>query len=227
MELRVLAVGDVVGDGGLQCLEQHLRSLKKLYRADFCVVNGENASGTGLTPQAGGPDAGRRVRTSSPSATTPSTAGRSARIWTTARISCGPPICGRACPAAAAAYLRRRSGRSALMNLLGRCNLDFRPDNPFLIDRTRSCRSWRRLPVLPGFPRRGDERKARPGLSAGREDRRPVGHAHACTDRRRADPAERHGLSDRSWHDGPGPLRHRREAGAVHRQLPRRADLPV
>ena len=26
MELRVLAVGDVVGEGGLQCLEQHLRS---------------------------------------------------------------------------------------------------------------------------------------------------------------------------------------------------------
>lgn len=46
MELRVLAVGDVVGEGGLQCLEQHLRSLKKLYRIDFCVVNGENASGT-------------------------------------------------------------------------------------------------------------------------------------------------------------------------------------
>ena len=42
MELRVLAVGDVVGEGGLQCLEQHLRSLKKLYRIDFCVVNGEN-----------------------------------------------------------------------------------------------------------------------------------------------------------------------------------------
>ena len=50
MELRVLAVGDVVGDGGLQCLEKHLRSLKKLYRADFCVVNGENASGVGITP---------------------------------------------------------------------------------------------------------------------------------------------------------------------------------
>ena len=50
MELRVLAVGDVVGEGGLQCLEQHLRSLKKLYRIDFCVVNGENASGTVFYP---------------------------------------------------------------------------------------------------------------------------------------------------------------------------------
>ena len=49
MELRVLAVGDVVGEGGLQCLEQHLRSLKKLYRIDFCVVNGENAAMVGLT----------------------------------------------------------------------------------------------------------------------------------------------------------------------------------
>ena len=50
MELRVLAIGDVVGDGGLQCLEKHLRSLKKLYRADFCVVNGENAAVVGITP---------------------------------------------------------------------------------------------------------------------------------------------------------------------------------
>ena len=51
MELHILAVGDVVGEGGLQCLEKNLRGLKRLYHAQFCVVNGENASGTGLTPQ--------------------------------------------------------------------------------------------------------------------------------------------------------------------------------
>ena len=51
MELRVLAVGDVVGVSGLKHLEKHLRSVKRLYGVDFCVVNGENASVVGLTPQ--------------------------------------------------------------------------------------------------------------------------------------------------------------------------------
>ena len=50
MELRVLAVGDVVGVSGLKHLEKHLRGVKRLYGVDFCVVNGENASVVGLTP---------------------------------------------------------------------------------------------------------------------------------------------------------------------------------
>ena len=44
MELRVLAVGDVVGVGS-EASGKHLRSVKRLYGVDFCVVNGENASG--------------------------------------------------------------------------------------------------------------------------------------------------------------------------------------
>ncbi len=51
MLLNVLAVGDVVGEGGLAFLERHLRPLKKLHQIDFTVVNGENASGVGLTPK--------------------------------------------------------------------------------------------------------------------------------------------------------------------------------
>ncbi len=50
MRCNVLAVGDVVGEGGLNFLERHLRSLKKLYQIDFTVVNGENASVVGITP---------------------------------------------------------------------------------------------------------------------------------------------------------------------------------
>lgn len=51
MELRVLAVGDVVGEPGLDCLHRHLRQLRRTQQADFVVVNGENAAGTGLLPQ--------------------------------------------------------------------------------------------------------------------------------------------------------------------------------
>ena len=51
MILNVLAVGDVVGDGGLDYLGQHLRALKKLKNIHFTVVNGENASGVGILPR--------------------------------------------------------------------------------------------------------------------------------------------------------------------------------
>lgn len=51
MLFHLLAVGDVVGQGGLAFLERHLRSLKTLHSVDFTVVNGENASGVGVTPR--------------------------------------------------------------------------------------------------------------------------------------------------------------------------------
>ena len=53
MEIRVLAVGDVVGAPGLRCLQKHLRTLKRQYKIDFCVVNGENVSMRGMTPGQG------------------------------------------------------------------------------------------------------------------------------------------------------------------------------
>ena len=50
MELRLLAVGDVVGQAGVDYLGRRLRALKKLHGVDFTVVNGENAAGVGLLP---------------------------------------------------------------------------------------------------------------------------------------------------------------------------------
>ena len=50
MEIRVLAIGDVVGDNGLDFLARHLRPLKQEKKIDFTVVNGENASGVGIVP---------------------------------------------------------------------------------------------------------------------------------------------------------------------------------
>lgn len=51
MELNILAIGDVVGKSGLDALNRHLRVMKKETGAQFTVVNGENVSGVGLTPQ--------------------------------------------------------------------------------------------------------------------------------------------------------------------------------
>ena len=51
MLLNVLAVGDVVGDAGLDFLTKHLRTLQRLHDVHFTVVNGENASGVGILPR--------------------------------------------------------------------------------------------------------------------------------------------------------------------------------
>ena len=50
MQYNILAVGDVVGEGGLAHLARNLRALQKWKDIRFTVVNGENASGVGLTP---------------------------------------------------------------------------------------------------------------------------------------------------------------------------------
>ena len=48
--MRILAVGDIVGEGGLTKLKECLPTLKKKENIDFVIVNGENvADGMGIT----------------------------------------------------------------------------------------------------------------------------------------------------------------------------------
>ena len=51
MQIRVLAVGDVCGQPGLDHLEKHLKQYQKELDAAFTVVNGENANVVGITPR--------------------------------------------------------------------------------------------------------------------------------------------------------------------------------
>ena len=49
--MKLLFVGDVVGESGCNMLASHLYKLKKEYEIDITVVNGENsAQGNGITP---------------------------------------------------------------------------------------------------------------------------------------------------------------------------------
>ena len=51
--MRILCIGDVVGSAGCRHLRQVLPGVKRLYGADVCIVNGENAAdGNGITPAA-------------------------------------------------------------------------------------------------------------------------------------------------------------------------------
>ena len=53
MDFKVLCVGDVVGNPGLDRVSRSLRYLKRKTGADFVIVNGENAAAIGITPQQG------------------------------------------------------------------------------------------------------------------------------------------------------------------------------
>lgn len=41
--MKILTIGDVVGDSGTEAVCERLALLKEKYQADFCIVNGENA----------------------------------------------------------------------------------------------------------------------------------------------------------------------------------------
>ena len=49
MDYRILALGDVASETGLELLEKKLRAFKRERSIAFTVVNGENISGSGLT----------------------------------------------------------------------------------------------------------------------------------------------------------------------------------
>ncbi len=205
MEFRVLAVGDVVGAPGLRFLQQKLRGIKRLYGVDFCVVNGENANVVGITPQQADAifDAGADVIT------------LGNHTWNRREIlpyleECGyilrPANFLPSLPGRGWGIFETKAGPVAVVNLIGRCSMDFGPDNPFrVIDKI--LRDIGRHSRADRLPRRSHKRKAGDGLLSGRKNLCPLGHAHACPHRRRAGSAERHGLSDRPRHDGSRDFR--------------------
>ena len=132
MDFKVLAVGDVVGNPGLDRVRRRLRQLKRDTGADFTVVNGENAAVVGLLPHqaedilGAGADVitmgnhtwGKREivdymedcpRILRPANYAPQVPGRGWRVFDT------------------------KAGPVAVIDLIGRCNMDYGPDNPFLL----------------------------------------------------------------------------------------------
>ena len=130
MLYHVLAVGDVVGESGIAHLRRHLRSLKQWKDIAFTVVNGENASGVGLTPDqaedifAAGADV---ITLGNHTFNRPQIADmleESPYLLRPANYTNRAPGRG---------YAVYDCGRVqiAVMNLIGRCGLDFHADNPF------------------------------------------------------------------------------------------------
>ena len=128
--MRILAIGDVVGGNGVSALTGTLWKLRREHKADFCVVNGENASVVGINPQEAEAifSAGADVITLGNHALQKYTLHRylddTPRILRPANLS---PLT----PGMGWTETDTPQGRAAVINLIGRCGMDFGPDNPF------------------------------------------------------------------------------------------------
>ena len=132
MELKVLCVGDVVGNPGLDRIRRSLRYLKRKTGADFVIVNGENAAVVGMTPQQGEEilDAGTDVIT------------MGNHTWAKREIVTYLDDCPQVirpanyapqAPGRGWGVYDTKVGPVTVIQLIGRCNMDYGPDNPFLM----------------------------------------------------------------------------------------------
>ncbi len=132
MEIKVLCVGDVVGTPGLERLRKSLRPLKNRLGADFVIVNGENASGGGLTPHQA-----EDILNAGADCITMGNHTYSKREICDYLDECpcilrpanfAPQVPGRGW-----ATFDTKYGPLAVVQLIGRCGMDYSPDNPFLM----------------------------------------------------------------------------------------------
>ena len=132
MELRVLAVGDVCGSSGLQLVQQRLRALRREYRVDFCVVNGENAATVGITPRQADAllDAGADLITLGNHSYN---RREIADYLDDCRYILRPANDSPLFPGRGLGVYDTKAGPVTVINLIGRCNMAFGPDNPFLL----------------------------------------------------------------------------------------------
>ena len=132
MQINVLAIGDIVGKGGMEILRKKLPTLQKTYGIHFTVANGENAATLGITPKQAEfmldmgidcitlgnhtwsrkeilPYLDDSPNVLRPMNFAPQTAGKGWNIF------------------------ERDFGSVMVINAIGRCSMDFGPDNPFLM----------------------------------------------------------------------------------------------
>ena len=130
MIVNILAIGDVAGQVGVDFLSEKLRGIKKWADIAFTVVNGENASGLGITPDQAQAllDAGADVVT------------LGNHTWSKKEIkkylddcayilrpaNFAPQVPGRGWGVFAAGF-----GDVCVMNLVGRCEMPYGTENPF------------------------------------------------------------------------------------------------
>ena len=132
MDFKLLAVGDVVGEPGMARIRRSLRYLRRKTGADFVVVNGENASVVGITP-----DQCEEILDCGGEAITLGNHSFGKRelvpymdesIYVLRPANYAPQT-----PGVGWRHFDSPAGPIAIIDLIGRCNMDYGPDNPFLL----------------------------------------------------------------------------------------------
>lgn len=131
MQYRILAIGDVVGENGLDMLSRHLRTIKAQFDVRFTVVNGENISGLGITP--------KQAEAAFAAGADVITLGNHTfnRVQIARYLDENPYILrpanftGRSPGRGCGVYDGGDGLQIAVINLIGRCELWFNADNPF------------------------------------------------------------------------------------------------
>ena len=132
MSVKILAVGDVCGEPGLNCLNNRLKAYRKEQNIDFVVVNGENANVVGITPKQADAilHAGADVIT------------LGNHTWTRTELRpyleerrriLRPANFAPQCPGKGIEVYQTPFGDVCVLNLMGRFTLDTNTDNPFVI----------------------------------------------------------------------------------------------
>ena len=131
MDFKVLCVGDVVGNPGMDRVRRSLRYLKRKTEADFVIVNGENAAVVGMTPNQAEDifDAGADVITMG----NHTFAKREiADYMDECHRILRPANYAPQTPGVGYGIYDTIAGPVAVIDLQGRVNMDYTPDNPFL-----------------------------------------------------------------------------------------------
>ncbi len=226
MDFKVLAIGDITGERGVDHLRRHLRALKKEKSVDFVVANGENAAGNGLLPThaeeifAAGADV---ITLGNHSYGKTQIAGfleESPYILRPANFT------GRAPGRGWAVYdLRPGAGGCAEPHWPLRpgfqCGKSLYHRRPSIEKRGQAHLH------SGGFPRPGHQREAGPVVLFGRPGQRPVGDPHPRTHRRWASLPQGHGLSHRPGYDRADGVCAGRSAGAIGGVFPGGAAGPI
>ena len=132
MIVKILAVGDVCGEPGLEYLEKNLKNYRRENNIDFVVVNGENANVVGITP--------RQADAIFRAGADVITLGN--HTWTRYELQpyldqrkkiLRPANFGPQCPGTGIDVFRTDFGDVCVLTLMGRFTLDSNTDNPFVI----------------------------------------------------------------------------------------------
>ena len=131
MEFKVLAVGDVVGGPGMHRIRKSLRRLKQNTGADFVIVNGENASVVGITPEQA-----EDIFNAGADVITMGNHTYSKREIVDYLDECAqiirPANYAPQAPGRGWGVYETTAGAVAVIDLQGRVAMDYTPDNPFL-----------------------------------------------------------------------------------------------